>query len=47
MPTLLLVSPHLTHDQLVARFRACKDSAEGLRWQAVKGRIGDLGVDPV
>ncbi len=35
MPTLLLVSPHLTHDQLVARFRACKDSAESLRWQAV------------
>ncbi len=35
MPTLLMVSPHLPHDELVKRFKACRDAAESLRWMAV------------
>ena len=35
MPFILQVSPHLTPDQLVERFKGCKDAALALRWQAV------------
>jgi len=35
MPSLLQVSPHLTHEQLIERFKACEDAKECLRWQAV------------
>jgi transposase len=35
MPYILRVSPHLTPDQLVERFKGCKDAALASRWQAV------------
>ena len=35
MPRILEVTPHLTSDELVERFRACRDAGERLRWQAV------------
>lgn len=35
MPSILKVSPHLTQEELVRRFKQCKDVGERLRWQAV------------
>ena len=35
MALILSVSPHLTHNELVARFKNCTDADERLRWQAV------------
>lgn len=35
MPYILEVSPHLTPQALVERFKNCRDADERLRWQAV------------
>ena len=35
MARRLEVSPHLTHEELKARFLRCSDAAEARRWQAV------------
>ena len=35
MPSILRVSPHLTPEEMVARFKKCRDAGERLRWQAV------------
>jgi transposase len=35
MPLVLRVTPHLSKDELVARFLACDSKGEKLRWQAV------------
>ncbi len=35
MPTILKVAPHLSHDELVRRFKDCRNAREQLRWQAV------------
>lgn len=35
MPSILKVSPHLTANEVVARFKKCSDTGERLRWQAV------------
>ena len=48
MSLILRVSPRMPHPEIVARFRACRDGSEKLRWQAVmlKGEgwsAADLG----
>ena len=35
MPYILMVTPHLTAEEMVGRFKKCADPGERLRWQAV------------
>lgn len=35
VPSILHVSAHLSQDELVDRFKRCRDVGERLRWQAV------------
>ena len=43
----LVVSPHLPYEEVLQRFKTCRDPLEQLRWQAILFRLEGKGVEEV